>query len=112
MIQNSYIDCRVFDMYFILDKTGKKIGMIMRVDDTTANVKKDPYIRLSVKVDLNKHYCPSSTWMVGYDVFNMKVLECKPEHKKYNVLGVLTLLHNKMKLWPRWFAWIESKTYT
>ena len=43
-----------FNKSFLLEKIGKKIGRVIRVDDTTANVERGQYTRLCVDVDLTK----------------------------------------------------------
>lgn len=43
-----------FNKHFLLKKIGSKSGKAIRVDDTTANVERGQYTRLSVAVDLTK----------------------------------------------------------
>jgi len=43
-----------FNKSFLLQKIGGKIGKIIRVDDTTTNMERGQYIRMSIKVDLSK----------------------------------------------------------
>lgn len=43
-----------FNKHFLLTKIRKKIGKVLTVDNTTANVERSSYRRLSVQVDLTK----------------------------------------------------------
>ena len=43
-----------FNIHFLLHKIGKKIGKVVKVDSTTANVERGRYTRLCVEIDLSK----------------------------------------------------------
>ena len=43
-----------FNNHFSLNKIGKKIGRVLKLDSTTANVKRGKFTRLCVEVDLTK----------------------------------------------------------
>ena len=44
-----------FNKNLLLHKIGSKIENIIRVDDTTANVVRGQYTRMSIEVDLSKY---------------------------------------------------------
>ena len=77
-----------FNKSFLLEKIGKKIGRVIRVDDTTANVERGPYTRLCVEVDLTKPLLSKfrlngRIWCIQYEGRKMICFHCgKQGHKE------------------------------
>ena len=71
-----------------MEKIGCKIGKVIEVDDTTANVERDQYTRLSVEVDLTKPLLSKfrlngRIWRIQYEGLRMICLACgKQGHKE------------------------------
>ncbi|KAJ8422859.1 hypothetical protein Cgig2_012713 [Carnegiea gigantea] len=70
-----------FNKNFLLLKIGGKIGKIIRVDDTTTNVKKGQYIQMSIEVDLSKSLLSKirlngRIWRIQYDSLHMICFKC------------------------------------
>jgi len=53
-VRISRLSVEYFNKSSLLQKIGGKIGKIIRVDDTAANVERGQYIRMSIEVDLSK----------------------------------------------------------
>lgn len=49
-----WLSIEYFNKSFLLQKIGRKIDKVIRVDDTMANVERRQYIRMSIEVDLSK----------------------------------------------------------
>jgi len=77
-----------FNKQFLLEKIGCKIGKVLRVDDTTANVERGQYTRLSVEVDLTKPLLSKfrlngRIWRIQYEGLRMICFKCgKQGHKE------------------------------
>lgn len=70
-----------FNKEFILHKIGSKIGKVRRVDNTTANVERGKFIRLSVEVDLTKPLLSKfrlngRIWKIQYEGLRMICFKC------------------------------------
>jgi len=76
-----------FNKFFLLEKIGKKIGRVIRVDDTTANVERGQYTRLCVDVDLTKPLLSKfrlngRVWRIQYEGLKLICFHCgKYGHK-------------------------------
>jgi len=77
-----------FNKTFLLQKIGQKIGKVLKVDSTTANVERGQYIRLCVEVDLTKPLLSKfrlngRIWGVQYEGLKMICFKCgRQGHKE------------------------------
>jgi len=76
-----------FNKSFLLEKIGKKIGRVIRVDDTTANVERGQYTRLCVDVDLTKPLLSKfrlngRVWRIQYEGLKMICFNCGTQGHK------------------------------
>ena len=77
-----------FNKNFLLHKIGQKIGKVIRVDDTTANVERGQYTRMCIEVDLSKPLLSKfrlngSVWIIQYEGLKMICFGCgKQGHKE------------------------------
>jgi len=80
-----------FNKSFLLEKIGKKIERVIRVDDTTANVEQGQYTRLYVDVDLTKPLLSmfrlnGRIWRIQYEGLKLICFHCgKQGHNKWGV---------------------------
>lgn len=79
-----------FHKKILMHKIGSKIGKVIRVDDTMANVERGQYTRMSVEVDLSKpllsKFCLNGKiWRIQYEGLRMICFQCgKQGHKEDN----------------------------
>ena len=70
-----------FNKAFLLHKIGSKVGKLRRVDNTTMNVERGQFTRLSMKVDLtkpllSKFQLNGRIWRVQYKGLQMIYFKC------------------------------------
>jgi len=84
------LSIKYFNKSFLLEKIGKKIGRVIRVDDTTANVERGQYTRLCVDVDLTKPLLSKFRlngwiWRIQYEGLKLICFHCGKHGHKDNV---------------------------
>jgi len=72
-VQIPKISVEYFNKQFLLHKIGQKIGGVIKVDSTTANVERGQYTRMCVEVDvtkplLSKFRLNGRVWGIQYEV--------------------------------------------
>jgi len=79
-----------FHKHFRLNKIGRKIGRVIKLDSTTANVEKRQFTRLCVEVDLTKLLLSrfrlnGKIWTIQYEGLKMICFTCgKQGHREDN----------------------------
>ena len=76
-----------FNKDFLLHKIGSKIGKVWRVDNTTTNVERGQFIRMSVEVDLTKPLLSrfrlnGRIWRIQYEGLRMICFKCGTQGHK------------------------------
>ena len=82
------INVEYFNKQFLLHKIGQKIGRVIKVDSTTANVERGQYTRMCVEVDLmkpllSKFRLNGRVWGIQYEGLRMICFKCgRQGHKE------------------------------
>ena len=77
-----------FNKQFLLQKIGQKIGRVIKVDSTTANVERGQYTRMCIEVDLTKPLLSKfrlngRIWGIQYEGLRMICFKCgRQGHKE------------------------------
>ena len=86
-VQIPKISVEYFNKQFLLHKIGQKIGGVIKVDSTTANVERGQYTRMCVEVDvtkplLSKFRLNGRVWGIQYEVLWMICFKCERQGHK------------------------------
>ena len=87
------LSAEYFNKHFLLNKIGKKIGKVVRVDSTTENVERGQYTRLCVEVDLTKPLLSKfglngRVWKIQYEGLRMVCFKCGKQGHREDGLGI------------------------
>ena len=81
-----------FNKQFLLQKIGQKIGRVIKVDSTTANVERGQYTRMCIEVDLTKPLLSKfrlngRVWGIQYEGLRMICFKCGKQGHKEDACG-------------------------